>query len=91
MAVPKKKRSAQIVASRRSNSISKLLQKYYIIRKTSSQAIIGPKNYKDLFNSNYCNFYVNNCGYNRNSTTNNVCSACYSVHFRKGYKEFIHK
>lgn len=92
MAVPKKKRSRQMVSIRRSNSLLKLLNKYSIVRKNSGLAHIwNLNNPARKIAIEGCDFYDINCAYYRGSKSKKVCLACYSVHFRSSFSKYIHK
>lgn len=90
MAVPKKKRSRQMVSIRRSNSLSKLLNKYSIVKKNSRLAYIwnlnsSPRKFLG------CDFSDINCAYYKGSKSKKVCLDCYSVHFRSSFSPYINK
>lgn len=88
MAVPKKKRSRQIVRTRRSNDINKLLTKNNIIIKVYSNfSIIKPINEK---NSDVCAFNVKTCALYHGSAAKTLCNGCYASDFVHGFVKNIH-
>lgn len=93
MAVPKKKRSRQMVAIRRSNSLIKLFNKYNILKKNSASAFISSlTNKENKYNSIAgCDFNNPHCGYYSGSKTKKVCLDCYSSHFSSSFSKYIHK
>jgi len=88
MAVPKKKRSRQMVAIRRTNSIFTLLKKYSILKKNSRSFLNDKSNFYDRI---ACDFYDKSCAYYRGSKSKKVCFDCYSIHFRRGFIQCIKK
>jgi hypothetical protein len=88
MAVPKKKRSRQIVRSRRSASANKLLNKHNILIKNYSNFI--SINSIDNSLKNTCTSNKKSCAYFNGSTSNNVCLDCYVTDFAYAYIKNIY-
>lgn len=92
MAVPKKKRSREVIRVRRSNSRVKLLNKYNISIKNYSNFV--SINLLNKSNEKVCSFNVKSCAYNfsvnsNNNISNKVCLGCYVTHFVPAYIKYI--
>jgi hypothetical protein len=88
MAVPKKKRSRQLVRSRRTISVNKLLNKYNILIKNYSNFINN--NSFSIVSKNVCTANSKSCAYYTGSTSNNVCLDCYTTDFVYAYIKNIY-